>query len=83
MTKDKYKIEFLNKQKEELKNLLINYENKEIRLTQIEKLKIFSFMNTHKLNALIQNLDLFKNEEQANKIMKYEILKNIRELECE
>lgn len=83
MIKDKYKIEFLNKQKEELKSLLINYENKEVRLTQIEKLKIFSFMNTHKLNALIQNLDLFKNEEHANKVMKYEILKNIRELECE
>lgn len=83
MIKDKYKIEFLNKQKEELKSLLINYEDKEVRLIQIEKLKIFSFMNTHKLNALIQNLDLFKNEEHANKVMKYEILKNIRELECE
>lgn len=76
-----YKEEFLNKQKEDLIILLDNYENKEIRLQQIEKLKIFTFMNTITLNTLIKNLELFKNNETANKIMKNEIIKNINQIE--
>ena len=76
-----YKEEFLNKQKEDLIILLDNYENKEIRLQQIEKLKIFTFMNTVKLNTLIKNLELFKNNETANKVMKNEIIKNINQIE--
>lgn len=76
-----YKEEFLNKQKEDLIILLDNYENKEIRLQQIEKLKIFTFMNTITLNTLIKNLELFKNNETANKVMKNEIIKNINQIE--
>lgn len=76
-----YKEEFLNKQKEDLIILLDNYENKEIRLQQIEKLKIFTFMNTITLNSLIKNLELFKNNETANKVMKNEIIKNINQIE--
>ena len=76
-----YKEEFLNKQKEDLIILLDNYENKEIRLQQIEKLKIFTFMNTITLNTLIKNLEKFKNNETANKIMKNEIIKNINQIE--
>ena len=76
-----YKEEFLNKHKEDLIILLDDYENKEIRLQQIEKLKIFTFMNTITLNTLIKNLELFKNNETANKIMKNEIIKNINQIE--
>lgn len=76
-----YKEEFLNKQKKDLIILLDNYENKEIRLQQIEKLKIFTFMNTITLNTLIKNLELFKNNETANKVMKNEIIKNINQIE--
>ena len=76
-----YKEEFLNKQKEDLIILLDNYDNKIIRTQQIEKLKIFTFMNTITLNTLIKNLELFKNNETANKVMKNEIIKNINQIE--
>lgn len=68
-----YKNEFLKKQIEDLNILLNNYNNQDIREYQIERLKIFNFMNTDELNLLIEYLDYYKDNNAVNKILQNEI----------